>query len=192
MKKLLTIFSLIVAMSTSLYSGLYERNSGYILGYQDLVYDDFQLNLSCPKWQPRLYYYGVLPSSIGYFYVDTWDGDIGIYGSNRYLEEEDLELFCESLQPFDEHLLPYATRSSVREFQVLSQEPATISGIPAVKINFELELSNGSKDYVTSYVFTRSKGSKIYGYTYSVSAASETFTSKKEVIDSAIQNLTMQ
>jgi len=187
-----------VLISASLNSSIYEKNTGYIFSYSPLVYDDFNLNIYSPKWQPRVYYYGVCSSSIGYFHVNKYDGDISIYGSNRIIEDDELETFYESLQPFEKHLLPYATPNAGRQkvCRVLSEEDTTISGIAAKKVIFELVFPNQKEEIVISYLFSVNKtslfSSKNIGYTYSISCPLSTYKEQELAIDDLAKNLRMR
>lgn len=127
-------------------NGIYDRNFGYILQFQHIAYDQFVLHLDCPAWQPRAYYHGVYSGSIGYFHVNNWDGTVNIFGSNRYAS--DLESFFQSLMPFETNLLPYITANSAPN-QLISTENATISGLPAKKLTFEV-----GHEIVICYIFT--------------------------------------
>lgn len=195
MLKLLLTFSLLTG--SFLQSAIYESNNGYILSYQPLVYDDFILSIACPEWQPRRYYYGIVPSSIGYFYVNSWAGDIGIYGSNRYVAEDNPDSFYESLQPLEQNLLPYATPSAGNGVaRILSEEMTTISNLPAKRVVFELSLPNQRDEIVISYVFTKTKkglfSNSILGYTYSVSCYKSEYENKKEQLEKVISSLKMR
>jgi hypothetical protein len=193
MRKLLLTLALLA--SSYLHAGIYERNSGYVLGYQELVYDDFVLNLSSPKWQPRRYYYGIAPSSIGYFHVDNWDGNINVYGSNRYVLENNLEAFYQSLQPLEMNLLPYATPNAgdCISSRIISQETTSISHLPAKKIVFELKLPDQKEEVVVSYLFTKPKSGlfsdSVLGYTYSVSCSKKEYHAQRNLLDEVIKKL---
>lgn len=193
MKKLLIAFSCLV--NPCLYSGIYESHSGYILAHQELVYDDFLLNLSCPDWQPRQYYYGITSSSVGYFYVNNWNGDVAVYGSNRYVLNDDAEAFYQSLQPLEANLLPYATPNagSCTASRVLSKEAAAICGLPAIKVVFELNFQDREDEIVASYIFTKPKSglfSKgLLGYTYSVSCSKSKYLTQKLLIQDIVSRL---
>jgi|GEM_PF-2888183 len=194
MKKLFAF----ILITPALFASIYESHSGYCFGYQALTYDEFVLNLSCPTWQPREYYYGILPTSIGYFHVNNMKGSINIYGSNRYIEEDDVDLFRESLEPLSANLLPYATPNGGKALssQIVKEECASISGLSAKKITFELELPCEKVETVITYLFTRKTDNLLLpnhgiGYTYSVSCEKESYSELKETIDDIFQRLRM-
>lgn len=192
MKKLFAVCFLLT--SSLLYSGVYEKNSGTLLGYKELVYDNFVLNLSAPEWQPRVYYYGIVPSSIGYFYVNNRNGNIGIYGSNRYVLEDNFESFFLSLHPLEVNLLPYATPNAGSQSvcRLISEANTPIAGIPAKQLIFEIVYPNHPEEIIISYIFTKPVKDKILGYTYSVSCSKGEFEKHKNQIGNVIAKLQMR
>lgn len=196
MKKLL--FSLFFLTSSFLYSGIYDVNLGYVFHYESIAYDDFALNLWTPEWQPRRHYYGIFPSSIGYFYIVHSIKNISIYGSNRYVLEDNTEAFYQSLDPLVTNLLPYATpdASQCLDCHILSEEDTTICNVPAKKVVFDLLLPDEKEEIVISYIFTMTKigilSNSIMGYTYSISCQKEEVEKEKELINKIIRNLEIQ
>lgn len=188
------LFAGFLFISSFLQAGIYERNYGYILAFNDLSYDDFELHLSCPEWQPRAYYYGITPSSVGYFYVDT--ANMTVYGSNRYVLNDDLDAFYQSLEPLAANLLPYATpnASSCSASRIISKQATTIAKIAAIKVVLELTMPGSEDEMVTSYIFTKHKiglfSESNVGYTYSISCVKSRYS--PQLVDNIASKLVIR
>lgn len=182
-------FSLFFLTSSFLFAGLYDVNYGINLTIEKIISDDFYLNLWSPTWQLRRHYYGITSSSIGYFYANHWSKNMSVYGSNRYILEDNAELFYQSLEPLETNLLPYATpnASGYIDCQIISEENSTICSLPAKKIVFDVKYLNRDEEIVISYVFTKTRwgifSNSIKGYTYSVSCPKKKYEEEKEYIN---------
>lgn len=195
MKRFFIVIALFLSLSNALFSGdvEYESNTGYKLTLQELPDHRYRLNIFPPEYRSQ---YGMISNVIEYFYLSC-DENLSVFFTSRYVREDNVETFFQSLIPLEENLLPYAIPSTSEyvSSRVIAIEESNLSGIPAKKITFALYHGNSADDEILiSYVLTKPRSSlihwdKIAGYTFSISFTRSNYETQKDQIDSLIQNL---
>ena len=127
--------------------------------FSSISVHDVVLNINSFTWQVRYSYPGIWSTDVGYFYINNWVNDIGIYTSSRNIDSNTPEAFYESLFPLEDQLLPYTTPSWTpgTNYTILSQEDSIFMRLPSKKLLIKLEFPDGKNEILTTYLVTREK-----------------------------------